>query len=217
MISIELYKRILTSIILLAILTICIFYNKSIFLIFLFLIGVISTYEWFLIHKKSLNTFFSLGLILLLISLFSAYKLRGDNFENIIFFLWILFICFFSDTGGYIFGKIIGGKKLTKISPNKTLAGTIGSIVFSFFPIFIINYQVYLETNLKINFTNLLLSFFISIICQLGDLFISYIKRLKKIKDTGNVLPGHGGMLDRIDGIIFVLPVVFFLKFIELL
>ena len=109
MISIELYKRILTSIILLTVFIICIFYNKSIFLIFLFLIGVISTCEWFLIHKKSLNIFFSLGLILLLISLFSAYELRGDNFENIIFFLWILFICFFSDTGGYIFGKIIGG------------------------------------------------------------------------------------------------------------
>ena len=119
MINVELYKRTFTSIILLTVLIIFVFFGKTIFLIFLSLIGIISAFEWFLIHKKKLSLFFFSGLIFLLITTFSAYKLRGDNYESIIFFLWVLFICFFSDIGGYIFGKIIGGRKLNKISPNR--------------------------------------------------------------------------------------------------
>ena len=157
------------------------------------------------------------GIVFLFISIISAFKLRGNNYESMFFLTWIFLICFFSDTGGYFFGKNIGGKKLSKISPNKTIAGSIGSIMFSFLPITIISYQTYFKTNLELNLNTLILSLIVSIICQLGDIFISYFKRLRKMKDTSNLLPGHGGLLDRIDGIIFVLPVVFFLKIIGLI
>ena len=107
-------------------------------------------------------------------SIISAFELRGNNYESMFFLTWILLICFFSDTGGYIFGKIIGGKKLSKISPNKTIAGCLGSIMFSFLPITIISYQTYFKTNLELNLNTLILSLIVSIICQLGDIFISY-------------------------------------------
>ena len=110
--------------------------------------------------------------------------------------------------GGYIVGKIIKGPKLTKISPNKTISGSIGSIFFSFIPLILLNY--FLPDIFLFSKTNLLFCIEISIVCQLGDLFISFFKRKAKVKDTGKILPGHGGLLDRIDGIIFALPYAFF-------
>ena len=217
MISDELSKRILTSLILLPILIVCIFINKHIFLFFLILIGIISSLEWYLMNKNKSFLISILGITFLLISIISAFKLRGNNYESIFFLTWILFICFSSDTGGYFFGKIIGGKKLSKISPNKTIAGSLGAIIFSFLPIIFIHYQTFFMTNLELNSNTLILSLIVSIVCQLGDIFISYFKRLRKIKNTSNFLPGHGGLLDRIDGIIFVLPTIFFLKIIELI
>jgi len=217
MISSELYKRILTSLLLFPILIICIFINKYIFLFFLILIGIISSFEWYSMNRKKSFLILIAGIVFLFISIISAFKLRGNNYESMFFLTWIFLICFFSDTGGYFFGKNIGGKKLSKISPNKTIAGSIGSIMFSFLPITIISYQTYFKTNLELNLNTLILSLIVSIICQLGDIFISYFKRLRKMKDTSNLLPGHGGLLDRIDGIIFVLPVVFFLKIIGLI
>ena len=130
-----------------------------------------------------------------------------------VFFLFILSICFFSDIGGYIIGKLIGGKKLTIISPNKTISGSIGSFSFSIFPLLLFyNYNQY-EYFFSIN--NLLFCLIISLVCQLGDLFISYLKRKAKIKDTGFILPGHGGLLDRVDGIIFAVPFAYL--FVELI
>ena len=170
-----------------------------------------------LVYKKINNTVFAFGSVFIFISVISAYNLRGDNLNDVIFFMWILFICFFSDVGGYTFGKIIGGKKLSKISPNKTLSGALGSLIFSFIPILIINYQIYFDTNLDLNLYNLILSLIVSILCQLGDILISYFKRIGKIKNTGNILPGHGGLLDRIDGILFVLPILFLFKFFGLI
>ena len=130
-----------------------------------------------------------------------------------VFFLYILSICFFSDIGGYIIGKLIGGKKLTKISPNKTISGSIGSFSFSILPLlFFYNYNQY-EYFLSLN--NLLFCLILSLVCQSGDLFISYLKRKAKIKDTGFILPGHGGLLDRVDGLIFAVPFAYLLfKFI---
>ena len=122
-------------------------------------------------------------------------------------------ICFFTDIGGYIFGKTIGGKKLTKISPNKTISGTIGSFIFSTIPLIIFSNLGYLD--LKMNISNIVFIFSVSLISQLGDLFVSFFKRKANIKDTGKILPGHGGVLDRIDGIIFAVPFSYFLlKFI---
>tara|TARA_Y100000590_G_scaffold439515_1_gene563659 strand:- start:6671 stop:7096 length:426 start_codon:yes stop_codon:yes gene_type:complete len=123
------------------------------------------------------------------------------DFEGILF---IVSICILSDVGGYIVGKSIGGKKLTKISPNKTISGTIGSFLFSLLPLIFIS-----QNFIKIEFVTIIWILIISLTCQLGDLFISYLKRLAKVKDTGSFLPGHGGILDRIDGIIFGVPAAF--------
>ena len=138
----------------------------------------------------------------------TSFELHG-RFGNPIFFLFLLSICFFSDIGGYAVGKSIGGKRLTKISPKKTISGSIGSFSFSILALLLFyNYDQY-EYSLSIN--NFLFCLIISLVCQLGDLFISYIKRKAKIKDTGNILPGHGGLLDRVDGIIFAVPFAYLL------
>ena len=129
--------------------------------------------------------------------------------ESPIFFLYVISICFFTDIGGYVFGKIIGGKKLSKISPNKTIAGTVGSFILSTIPLIIIINFNYLD--LELSLKNITFCLLVSLISQLGDLFISLIKRKAKIKDTGNLLPGHGGFLDRMDGIIFAVPFSYFL------
>ena len=115
----------------------------------------------------------------------------------------------FTDIGGYAFGKIIGGKKLSKISPNKTISGTVGSFILSLVPLlFFINFDF---IDLEFNQKNVIFCLLVSLISQLGDLFISFIKRKAKSKDTGNLLPGHGGILDRVDGIIFAVPFSYFL------
>jgi phosphatidate cytidylyltransferase len=121
----------------------------------------------------------------------------------------LISICFCTDIGGYVFGKIIGGKKLSKISPNKTISGTIGSFIFSIIPLIVVLNFNYID--LAFNSINIIFCLLISLISQLGDLFISLIKRKAKIKDTGNLLPGHGGILDRMDGIIFAVPFSYFL------
>ena len=127
------------------------------------------------------------------------------------FFLTILMICIFSDIGGYIFGKTFGGKKLTKISPKKTVSGSIGSVILSYVGFFV-TYFYFNDLFVRLEIVALFfIPFFVSLICQLGDLFISYFKRKSKIKNTGNIIPGHGGLLDRIDGIIFALPIGFIL------
>ena len=131
------------------------------------------------------------------------------RYESPIFFLYVISICFLTDIGGYVFGKIIGGKKLSKISPNKTISGTVGSFIFSILPLIIVLNLNYLD--LEFNLVNMMFCLLISLISQLGDLFISFFKRKAKIKDTGNILPGHGGVLDRVDGIVFAIPFTYFL------
>jgi len=119
-------------------------------------------------------------------------------------------ICVFSDIGGYVFGKIFGGKKLTKISPNKTVSGSIGSFILSYIGFFLIYFYSNDLIFVRLKFEILIfIPLIISSICQLGDLFISYYKRKAKVKNTGNLIPGHGGLLDRIDGSIFALPIGF--------
>ena len=128
------------------------------------------------------------------------FFLSGDfeNKKNV--FLFILSICIFTDIGGYIFGKIFKGKKLTSISPNKTYAGMIGSFICSL----IICMLFIIYFNYSINL--IIFTFLISLVSQSGDLFVSYLKRKANLKDTGKFLPGHGGLLDRLDGIIFAVP-----------
>ena len=143
------------------------------------------------------------GLTFIFIFFISSLTIYRNESE--IFFIFLLITCSFSDIGGFIFGNIIGGKKLTKISPNKTIAGSVGSFIFSVIPLIIFNTQNYLIFNFNLSIKYIIFCLIISLSNQLGDLFISYFKRLEKIKDTGKILPGHGGIFDRIDGLMFVL------------
>ena len=216
----ELIKRIITSIILFIVAISCILINKIIFLIAVFMTAYLCFSEWCNINYKFFSGQFwnyflirGLGLFYLLFPfILGAFFLRGNSFESALFFIVVLCICICSDTGGYVFGNIIGGKKLTKISPNKTISGTIGAFIFSILPIFLIDLQNYIDINFDFSLKNILFCLIISLTCQLGDLFISYFKRLNKVKNTGSILPGHGGLLDRIDGIIFAIPTASILK-----
>ena len=211
MINTELQKRILSSIILLPITLFSIYNGSLFFLFFLCAIFLLTSYEWLKMCKTNYLMCF-IGVIFLTFSFFSAFYLRQNMGQ--IFFLFIIFICVLTDLGGYVFGKIFKGPRLTKISPNKTYSGVVGSFLLSLFlGIFLLEYlnNNLLEKNpIKIPLGIL----FISMISQLGDLIISYFKRKAKLKDTGNILPGHGGLLDRVDGMIFVIPTIFILNFI---
>ena len=209
MINNELQKRILSSIILIPVSFFFIIQGSLTFIFFLFLIFLVSGYEWFKLTKdKDLLRIF--GLFFLFFSFFSTVYLR--QYIGLNFFLFLIIVCIFTDTGGYIFGKIFKGPKLTKISPKKTYSGVIGSFLISqLFGIIYIKYlgqksKILLETDL-IFIISLIL--FISLVSQIGDLTISYFKRKAKLKDTGKILPGHGGFLDRIDGIVFVMPITY--------
>ncbi len=211
----ELSKRILSSIILIPIALFFIFQGSFFFVFFLCIFFLATTYEWIKMNKK--DTFKVLGIFYLFFAFYSAYLLR-EKFPLEIFIL-ILIICVFTDLGGYMFGKIFKGPKLIKISPKKTYAGAFGGFILSLIAAII--YTKYTTAGAALNYLNLLiwtggkpeldsifisLILFISLISQIGDLIISYFKRLAKVKDTGNLLPGHGGLLDRVDGIIFGIP-----------
>ena len=210
----ELRDRILTSIIITPIFFSAIIYSGLYLIILLIISYILSVYEIIKNTKNLLFVFFSASL--LLFSFYSFYFLRGNTDESLIVFIWILSATFFSDIGGYIFGKIFKGKKLTKISPNKTYSGAFGSIILSVVSLPLINFiQIPFFNKLLLNFYELnflILTIFISLICQGGDLFVSFLKRKAKIKNTSNILPGHGGILDRIDGLIFVLIFCFILR-----
>jgi len=200
--------------------------HKFVFVLILIVTLFVSFSEWKNINfnyfkKKQHNNwkyFFVqfIGLVYLLIFLGTSIALRGNNSESIAFFIIVLCICISSDIGGYVFGKLIGGKKLTKISPNKTISGSLGSFIFSILPALLFNLQNYIGVSFKSLSVNIALCLIISLVCQLGDLLISYFKRLNKVKNTGAFLPGHGGLLDRIDGLIFVIPTVYILKIIQI-
>ena len=224
--TVELGKRIITSIILFLIAIFCILIHKFVFVLMLIIILFVSFNEWRDINykyfkKKQHNNwkyFFVqfVGLVYLFIFLGTSIALRGNNSESIAFFIIILCICIFSDIGGYVFGKVIGGRKLIKISPNKTISGSLGSFIFSILPALLFNLQNYTGVFFEVLSINIALCLIVSLVCQLGDLLISYFKRLNKVKDTGTILPGHGGLLDRIDGLIFAIPTVYILKITQI-
>ena len=214
----ELKKRLITSIVLIAIFLNCLFISNVSWLVLLTFVSLICWLEFINLSEKIWKEKKSIKILMILVSLlfffyffYAAYEIKINYGEKRI--LFILLVCIFSDIGGYVVGKNIGGKKLTRISPNKTVSGSIGSFLFSLFPL-----AIFLIMNLPITiFTNLTLIFYcllISLACQTGDLIISYFKRSAKVKDTGNILPGHGGMLDRIDGIIFVLPILLIITYL---
>ena len=204
----EFEKRILSSFIIIPIALFFVIKGSTFFTFFLSIFFLATSYEWFKMTKQNFIKIF--GILYLCLSIYSAFLLRNEAGLN--FFVFIIIICIFTDIGGYIFGKTFKGPKLTKISPNKTYSGVIGSFIlsvmaasifsqyqksFTLFEIFILNDN---------DLSYILIILLISAVSQIGDLIISYFKRLAKIKNTGNLLPGHGGLLDRVDGIIFAIP-----------
>ena len=209
MINKELQKRILSSVFLIPVSFFFIIQGSYTFIFFLSLIFLVTGSEWLKMTKnKDLLRIF--GLFFLFFSFFSSVYLR--QYIGLNFFLFLITVCIFTDIGGYFFGKTIKGPKLTKISPKKTYSGVFGSFLISLLLGLI--YIKYLGKKIRIILETdpafiIILILFISLVSQIGDLIISYFKRKAKLKDTGKILPGHGGFLDRIDGIIFVMPITY--------
>ncbi len=191
-------KRLIVSLIAFPLIYILL-YQKVLFNLLILIVFLFCIFEWVKIFKRK-NAIFFLGLIVLFAFLLSL--LRIYNFEEFnLTFLWLIILTWLSDIGGYIFGKLFGGPKLTQISPNKTWAGAIGSIILSQFAFLIF----FLNSNYKFNITIIFMQLFLSIIGQFGDILMSYIKRKNNKKDTSNFIPGHGGFLDRVDGLIWII------------
>ena len=213
----ELEKRLISSIILILITFLVVLEGKTFFYIFLFIAFLISSYEWLKMIKR--DDIKILGILFLFFSFYSAFYFRNQNLEG---FLLIILICVSTDIGGYIFGNLFKGPKLSKISPNKTQSGMISGFVLSLISSSIFVYQysndIYIDQNLiQSDLKFVILILLISSVSQGGDLIISYFKRTSKIKNTGNIIPGHGGLLDRIDGMIFVFPFVYLLNLISII
>ena len=207
----EFTKRIFTSLFLITLLGFVFLYSY-ILIISLIIITIISSIEFHgliikIFRKKSYKSniliLFIKALILLYLSCFSFLIFSAITYDETLLIIYLFSICIFSDIGGFVFGKTFKGKKLTKISPNKTISGLIGSFILSL--VLVPFFYFYLK-NLSIT-DLIIISIVVSSFCQFGDLFFSYLKRKAKVKDTGDILPGHGGILDRIDGILFAVPV----------
>jgi len=212
----EFYKRILSSILLIPLALFFIIKGSSFLIFFLITCFFISSYEWHLMTKKI--KFSLIGYIFFIFSFYSAFQLRNNLPGEYYYILLVSIICVATDVGGYLFGKIFKGPKLTKISPNKTYSGMFGgfflTLIFTY--IYINNFN-FIQTNIENTIDIFIIVLLISLISQLGDIIISFFKRLSKIKNTGKIIPGHGGLLDRIDGMIFAFPfsyLIFYLEFI---
>jgi|TARA_B110000027_G_scaffold28997_1_gene31859 phosphatidate cytidylyltransferase len=213
MIKEEIIKRILSSIILLPTVLFFIIKGSFLFNFFIFICFLITTYEWLKLSKNNLLKLF--GTIFIVISFYTIFNIRNEFDRDYFHLLLVVIICVSTDIGGYVFGNIFKGPKLTKISPKKTYSGVIGSFLLSL--IFTNLFLDFLSNVETFEFTKEMFLFIllVSLVSQIGDIIISYFKRKSKIKDTGTIIPGHGGILDRIDGMIFALPFayVFFLNF----
>ena len=213
----EFKKRLVTSIFLLTLLTLMFFYTFFL-IIFIIIIAVIAWFEFYvlvskILKKNNINNIIlkfiykSISLFYLSILVIFIISIQLFYLELSIFIFYPILISIMSDVGGLIIGRKFKGKKLTKISPKKTISGAIGSLFFSILLVpFFLDY-LFINKFLTLLFITIL----ISIISQCGDIFISYLKRKANVKDTSNLLPGHGGLLDRIDGIIFTIPIGFYL------
>ena len=211
--KIELRKRIITSLFLLSLLALMYLYTY-VLITAIIISAVISWIEFFeiisKIYKKKIFLdrlfkilFKSLSLLYIWTLVFVILMIVSKAPEFKIYIFYSLLVSILSDIGGLIIGKTFKGKKLTKISPNKTISGSMGSFAFS-----ILLVPLFIDHLINYNFLTLsIITFFISLTSQIGDLFISFLKRKAKIKDTSNLLPGHGGFLDRVDGIIFAIPI----------
>ena len=203
----ELIKRILTSIILLFFFVLSM-YSISILTFFLIFCFYQMFYETYYILKKNIKINIKLFILSIIVLIYFFFlinfiwlSLSEENNQNKLILFFVITITISSDIGGYVFGKLFKGKKLTKLSPKKTYSGMLGSYVLAI----IFSYIIFVK---YISLTDIIIySFIISSSSQIGDIFFSYLKRNAKIKDSGNILPGHGGLLDRFDGIVLALPI----------
>ena len=212
----ELTKRFFSSIFLFTIIYLSLSHPIFLFLL-LFTLSFFSLDEFVKIFKKIFKK--NKLIVLLIISILVVYMtffsfliwsyLIPFNKEKIISVIFILLICSLTDIGGYLVGKTIGGKKFNKISPNKTYSGVVGSFILPVISCYF--FYIYLNNQFSFSLNVITVIISVSFISQLGDLLISFFKRKAKIKDTGNIIPGHGGVLDRIDGILLGLPLGIFL------
>ena len=205
----ELVKRFISSIILIPLVLFFILKGSFFFTFFITICFFISVFEWNKMMKNKLYKIF--GLIFLLISFYTIYKIRNEFNESYVYLLLVTTICVSTDIGGFLFGKIFKGPKITKISPNKTYSGVIGSFLLSIFSIYFLLEIKYLNLTIELTQNLLIFIILVSSVSQIGDIIISYFKRRSNIKDTGKIIPGHGGLLDRIDGMVFAFPFSYFL------
>ena len=204
----EFIKRIISSIILLPLAFYFIIQGSFLLIFFTAICFIVSCFEWHMMSKK--KKFYSIyGFILLTFSFYTFYELSIELIDV----FYVIIICSSTDIGGYAFGKIFKGPKLTKISPKKTYAGMFGGYFLSLISLSVIISFLDYDTSLVL----FLLTILISTVSQLGDILISYFKRLSNIKNTGKLIPGHGGLLDRIDGMIFAFPVYYLINLTEYL
>ena len=207
----ELLKRILSSLILIPLVFFFIFKGSYFFIFFILIVYLITLYEWHFLSLK--KNYYLPGFVFISFSFYTFYYLRIEGYFYL--FLLVILICISTDIGGYTFGKILKGPKITKISPNKTYSGMLGSYSLSIILLIILksNTDLFLLIkNESLAYLNIfILALIISFVSQLGDLIISYFKRKSNIKNTGEILPGHGGLLDRIDGMLFAFPFTYLL------
>ena len=204
----ELLKRIISSLTLILIALFFIIKGSFFFNFFILVCFIITVYEWHMMSKK--KPFHIIGIFFLIFSFYTVYYLRAEN--DLKFFLLVVITCIATDIGGYIFGNIFKGPKLTKISPKKTYAGMFGGFFLAiiFTNLFFNNLNfINLGNNAQISKEIFIIVLLLSFVSQIGDLTISFFKRKSKIKNTGKLIPGHGGLLDRIDGMIFAFPFMF--------
>ena len=195
-------KRFLSSIILFPLALYFIAHGSFMLMFLTTICFVVACYEWQMMTKKKSYKIY--GFIFLIFSFYTFYELSLEIFYG----FFVIIICISTDIGGYVFGKIFKGPKLTKISPNKTYAGMIGGYFLSLACLTIIS--DFIDHQIPIQF--FLITILLSTVSQVGDIIISYFKRLSKIKNTGNIIPGHGGLLDRIDGMIFAFPIFYLVE-----
>ena len=203
----EFIKRMISSIILLP-LSFYLIIQGSFFLIFFIIICfIVACFEWHTMSNK--KSYYIYGFLFLIFSFYTFYELSIELID----IFYVIIICSSTDIGGYVFGKLFKGPKLTKISPKKTYAGMVGGYFLSLISFLVIINFIDHESKT----TLFLLTILISTVSQLGDIIISYFKRLSKIKNTGKLIPGHGGLLDRIDGMIFAFPIYYLINLNEYL
>ncbi len=213
----NLNKRIFTSLIVFPVSMFFIIKGGNYIVSFLYAILILANFEAFSAFKRKTSIIFLDSI--LVVSLLSILHLRNDTTSSLILLIWVIILTISSDIGGYIFGKIFRWKRLTNISPNKTLSGVLGSLIFSIFSILLLGlifkilFQI--DLNFFLKFKYFIFAIILSLSAQLGDLMVSYFKRLDKIKDTGKILPGHGGIFDRIDSLMLstiVANILYYLK-----